>query len=335
MLDESKMLGKIQEFPKQLEASWTSLWTKDLPLKSDKIRNVLIVGMGGSGIAGELARELTLEHALRPVYTWADYGLPSWVDDTTLVIAVSYSGNTEETINAVKTALERKAQALVVTSGGKLEALCKSNKLPWVLIDYKAPPRAALGWLYGLLLVILTKSGVINFKEETYFQALSELKKNVESKSFFSKAEQLALSINNKVPYVLAHSPLVSVARRWVNQFNENSKTFAAFGAVPEVCHNGIVGLEFAIPEKLSVLYLESKFGFSRNIIREKILQKLFMQKQISFIPLTVKSGNSLAEQWLLLYFGDLLSYYLAGVNGVDPSVIEPINFLKSELEKA
>jgi glucose/mannose-6-phosphate isomerase len=334
VLDESGMLGKINDLPNQFEKAWTNLWVKDLPVDVKGIQNILICGMGGSGIAGLLLQDLTREASPIPIEVWADYELPGWVNEKTLVIACSFSGDTEETLDAVKNAVERQAKIFAITSGGKLEEMAKAHNFPVVKIEYDSSPRAAIGWLYGSLITALAKLEIIPVKEGNYFQALDELKKTVAKKSFPQKAEDLAISLNNKVPLVFSHSPLSGLARRWVNQFNENSKTFAFAGTVPELCHNTLVGTEYAVPEKLIVLYLESKYGFSRNSARQKIIHQWFDKQQISFVPLSVKSGSLMGEQWLLIYFGDLLSFYLAGVYGVDPSPIAPITFLKEELAK-
>lgn len=334
VLDEEKMLSKINDFPTQLEHAWSALWVKDLPVDVSKVTQILICGMGGSGIAGLLAKELAREHGKTPITVWADYGLPGWVNEQTLVIACSFSGATEETLDAVRVAIERKATIVGISSGGKLTDLGKIHNFPVVPITYESSPRAAIGWLYGSLLTVLTKLQLIDLSEKAYFDALNEFKTTVAKKIFPAKAEELAISLNNKVPLVFAHAPLTALAKRWVNQLNENSKTFALAAESPELCHNVIVGTEYAIPEKLVVLYLESKYGFSRNIAREKILQKWFDAHQITFVPLSVKSSSLLCEQWLLIYFGDLLSFYLAGVYGVDPSPIPPIKFLKEELAK-
>lgn len=328
------MLDKIHDWPVQLEKAWASLWTKDLDIATDKIDHILIIGMGGSGVAGALAKEL-FANSPTPISTWADYGLPGWVNDKTLVIAVSYSGNTEETLDGAKKAVEKKCPIVAITSGGKLAELAETHKFPHVKIDYESPPRAAIGWLYGLLLTLLTKLKLVEMTEKQYFAALEELKQVVTQNLFPVKAEDLAITLNNKVPVIVASAPLGSVAARWKTQFNENSKTFALSAPFPELCHNFLVGLDFAIPEKLSILCLSSRYAFSRNTLREKVVKDWLTKKNIPFTPLTMQSGSPLAEQWLFLYFGDLLSCYLAGVYGVDPTPIEPIVFLKEQLEKA
>lgn len=334
VLDEQKMLDHINDLPNQLEKAWTKLWIKNLDLDTNGIDHILIAGMGGSGIAGKLAKELFLSSPL-PIDVWADYQLPGWVNNKTLFIAISYSGDTEETADATKTALERKAKVVAITKGGKLEELSKIHGFPLITIDYESSPREAVGWLYGSLLTLLTKQKLVPFKEDNYFEALKEFNEAVAQGKMAEKAEELVLSLSNKVPLVLTQPPLVAVARRWITQLNENSKTFAATAVLPELCHNTIVGLDFSIPEKLTVLFLESNFAFSRNNFRKRVIQKVFEQKEIPFIPLSVRSASPLAEQWLFIYFGDLLSYYLAGVYGVDPSPIESIDFLKDELKKA
>ncbi len=333
VLDEGKMEEKIREFPDQLEKAWTTLWTKDVPHWEGKISHIVICGMGGSGIAGKLAKELFADQAIH-IETWADYGLPTWVNTETLVIGVSHSGDTEETVDAVKSAVEKKIPVVVITTGGKLQELSQIHAFPIVIYQDAAAPRAAIGWLYGSLITLLTKMKLVNFLETQYFQALEELRKVGTDTKFTDKAEELAISLNNKVPMIAASAPLTAVADRWVSQLNENSKTFATSADFPELCHNTIVGVDYAVPEKLSVLVLESKYAFSRNIARGKIIEKLFLNKEISAVPLSVASNSQLAEQWLLLHFGDWLSFYLAGVYGVDPTPVESITFLKEELKK-
>ncbi len=333
VLDEGKMEEKIRSFPDQLEKAWTTLWIKDLPQWEGKISHVIITGMGGSGVAGRLAKELFSDQSIH-IETWADYGLPSWANTETLVIAVSHSGDTEETVDAVKHAVEKKLSVIAITTGGKLKELSQIHGFTTITYEDNGPPRAALGWLYGTLITLLAKLKLVNFLETQYFQALEELRKVGKDNKFTDKAEELAISLNNKVPVIAASAPLNAVASRWVAQLNENSKTFALASALPELCHNTIIGIDFAVPEKLSVLLLESKYAFSRNVARGKILEKLFLKKEIAAVPLSVSSNSFLAEQLLLLQFGDWLSFYLAGVYGVDPTPIDSITFLKEELKK-
>lgn len=329
MIDKQKMLEVIQGLPGQLESAWTSLWTKDIPWKGDSIKQVLIAGMGGSGFVGRLVADLFVDSSKVPIVNWADYGLPGWADKHTLIIAISYSGETEETISSAMRAKELGAPLIVIATGGKLASLATAGFLK---ADIITQPRLASGWLLGLTLTILTKLKLIPLTEESYFKALDELKIAVEKKAFLPKAEQLAIGLNNKIPLILAHHPLGAVAYRFATDMNENSKTFAVSGQIPEMCHNLLVGLDFPNPDKLSVIILESKFGFSRNVARKAVLEKTFAKKEIGVTPIAVKSGSPLAESLLFTYFGGLLSYYLAGVNGIDPTPVEIITHFKREL---
>ncbi len=332
VLDEGKMLAKIEELPAHLETAWTTNWIKDIHLP-ENIGSIVIAGMGGSGIAGRLAAEL-FAHEKIQILPWADYGLPTWANESTLLIAVSYSGETEETISAVKAAIERKIPVVVITSGGTLKQLAEQHHLTVVTISYQSPPRAALGALYGSLLVVLTKTKKVSFKEGDLFRSIEELRAAITKKLLAPKIEELAMSLSNKLPLVLAAAPLTAVARRLVNQFNENSKTTVIYAELPELCHNLINGLDFAVPEKITALMLESSYSFSRNIARGKAIAKIFDDKQIAFIPLSMRSSSQLSEQLLFVHFSDLLSFYLAGVNAVDPTPVPEIATLKSELTK-
>lgn len=332
VLDEQKMLPKILDLPSQLEKAWTTYWIKEIPLPQD-FNRVLICGMGGSGIAGELSAEL-FASSNTPITSWHDYNLPAWADEKTFVIAVSYSGDTEETVSSVKTALDKKLPIVLITGGGKLEELAQIHALPKVKIDYESTPRAAVGWLYGALLTVLAKTKKFSFQEGDLFRVIEELRSTISKKSLLPKAEELAMALNNKVPLIVAASPLQAVARRFATQFNENSKTFAVAAPLPELCHNLINGLDYAVPEKLTVIMLESNHAFSRNTARGKVIQKIFGEKQISFTPLSVRSSSLLGEQLVMLHFGDLVSFYLAGVYGIDPTPVPEIATLKKELQK-
>lgn len=334
VLDEKKMIDRINDLPNQLEKAWANIWTRDISITGDNVDHILIAGMGGSGIAGALAEEIFIDSPV-PIDVWADYGLPGYVNDKTLFITVSFSGETEETLDATKAAIDKGAKVIVITKGGKLTELATQHNLPVVTIDYDSSPREALGWLYGSILTVLTKIKIGNLNEEKYFAALTELKNVVKSQKFPVHAQELALAIANKVPMIITQSPLSAVAKRWVIQLNENSKTFAVNPVLPELCHNTLVGLDFTIAEKIHALFLDSTYAFSRNTLRKNIIKKIFDQKDIPFTPLSITSHSVLAEQWLFIYLGDLVSYFLAGVNGVDPSPVDSINLLKEELKKA
>ncbi|MBI4947949.1 bifunctional phosphoglucose/phosphomannose isomerase [Candidatus Berkelbacteria bacterium] len=328
------MLEKINDLPLQLEKAWTGLWTQNLPFDINNFNRILIIGMGGSGIAGMLLKDYCQNSSIQ-IDTWADYQLPAWADQKTLIIAVSYSGDTEETLDAVKSAVAKKLTVFAITKGGKLAEMAKKEGFAVLKINYESSPRSAIGFLYGSLLTLASKLKIIELTEKDYFDALKELSLQVKDDKFNEQAKQLAMSINNKLPIVISYAPLLAVTKRWSNQLNENSNSFAFALSLPELSHNFIAGLENPFPEKTVVIYLESKYAFSRNVARTKILQQVLAKNQVTVIPLELNSNSQLIEQLLYIYLGDLVSYYLAGIYGVDPTPVEPIQFLKEGLAKS
>jgi len=328
--DKGKMLEKIQALPKQFIDSWTSLWTKDLPWKKEGIKKVVIAGMGGSGVVGRLACDLFQADSELIFSLLSDYNLPAWVSGDTLVIVVSYSGNTEEMLSVASQCKARKARLVVITSGGKLLEHLESPG--YLAVDYHSQPRLAIGWLYGLLLVLLSKMKLVNLSEAKYMAAVEELETVVKNKTFLEKAEMLAVNLSNRIPIIVGYPPQSAVAYRWQTDINENAKTTAFSATIPEFCHNLLAGLDFPSMEKLALVLIESKYAFSRNVARGKVLENLASKRGLTLFPISVRSGSALAEQMLYLYFGELFSYYLAGINGIDPSPIEVIETFKKDL---
>jgi len=348
VLDEHHIIDQIKQLPLQLQTAWYTAMKKDFK-PPEGITQIVIAGMGGSGIAGHLAADLTRDKLPYPIIIWSDYEAPRFIGKSTIFIAVSYSGETEEIIDATKAALASNASIYIISGPGKLADLAVKEQLPIVGIGNDGiPPRCALGSIYGSLLAVLSQlisPNVENNLEaiessapsiidcDNITQSVRELEKVIDSRDFTDKAEQIAVRLTNRLPLILTNWPLLSVAKRFVNQLNENSNTFACLAEVPEFCHNGINGLDFFVSEKLLIFYLESKFAFSRNSRRKVIIEEICQQKNISYLPLSVKSGSILAEQLLFIYFTDLVSYFLAGINGIDPYDIDSINQIKEKLK--
>lgn len=326
------MLEKIQSLPKQFRDALVSLWTKELPWKKDGIDKIVIAGMGGSGVAGRLAHDLFQTESKLIFTVISGYKLPRWIDEHTLVVAISYSGDTEETISIAQECKQRQARLVVIATGGKLVEQAAGSG--YLAVDYQSQPRLAIGWLYGLLLVLLCKLELVSLTEAKYMAAVDELEKVVGQKSFLEKAENLAVSLSNRIPIILSYPPHIATAYRWQTDFNENAKTTAIASALPEFCHNLLAGLEYPSAEKLALILIESKYAFSRDVARGKVLEGLASKKSLTFFPISVRASSILAEQLLYIYFGELLSYYLAGVNGVDPTPVEIIEKFKKELAK-
>jgi glucose/mannose-6-phosphate isomerase len=338
-IDTSGMLSHLHEFPEQCERAWERVLRFDLPREYTTVDKVIILGMGGSAIGGEVARRLSLGESKAPVWIHRDYGLPPFTDDSTLVIASSYSGNTEETISAFTQSLKTSAKKLVLTTGGKLKQLAEKNSIPVFLIDYPAPPRAAFPHSFIPLVGFFQKLGLLRDKSadlQEGLQILNRLSRDlVETTPLVSNpAKQLAAKLWGHVVIIYGAELLSEVAQRWKTQLNENSKAWAFFELFPELNHNAVVGYEFPSPvkERIFVVLLHSTLFNPRNRLRYKATAKLLAEAGISHELVEAQGATALAQVMSLVLFGDYASLYLAILNRIDPTPVDCIDFVKKYL---
>ncbi|MDH4269936.1 MAG: bifunctional phosphoglucose/phosphomannose isomerase, partial [Dehalococcoidia bacterium] len=263
--DKLGMLDHLHAFPDQCQKAWDKVVKFELPHLHTRISSVVILGMGGSAIGGDIVRRLALAESKSPVWVHRDYGLPAFVDESTLVIASSYSGNTEETLSAFAKSLGTRARKLAITSGGKLKHLAEKEGIPVFVIDYQAPPRAAFPHSFIPLVGIFQKLGLLADKSADLQEAvdiLKELSRDlVETKPLASNAaKQVAAKLQGHVAVIYGAEMFSEVARRWKGEFNENSKAWAFFENFPELNHNAAVGYEFPaeVKDRIYVLMLRS-----------------------------------------------------------------------------
>jgi glucose/mannose-6-phosphate isomerase len=297
--------------------------------------------MGGSAIGGDLVRSLAESEARVPVLVNRDYGLPAFVDDRTLVIASSYSGNTEETLSAFEPALKTGAKKLVMTTGGRLQAIAEENNIPVFKIDYKAQPRAALGFSFLPTLGCLQKLGFLSDKSadvaETV-QVLEALSAKLDETSPLAgnPAKQLAQRLYGCLTVIYGAGILAETAHRWKTQVNENGKAWAFYEVFPELNHNATVGYPF--PEELAsrirVILLRAPSLNQRVQLRYEVTCELLDRAGIAHEFVDSEGSSLLSQMMSLVLFGDFASYYLAILYRVDPSPVEVINYLKERLSK-
>jgi len=338
-LDTSGMLNHLHEFPEQCERAWKRVLKFDLPREYTRIDKVIISGMGGSAIGGGIVRRLALAESKVPVWVHRDYGLPPFVDKNTLVIASSYSGNTEETLSAFTESLKTPAKKLVLTTGGKLKYLAENEGIPTFVIDYQAPPRAAFPHSFIPLVGIFQKLRLLRDKSEDLREALQILNKLsrdfVETTPLVSNpAKQLATKLWGHVAIIYGAEMLSEVAQRWKGQLNENGKTWAFFELFSELNHNAVVGYEFPpeVRDRIFVVLLHSQLFHPRNLIRYEVTAKLLTKAGVSYEVVEATGGNALAQMMSLVLLGDYLSFYLAILNGIDPTPVDSIDFVKKYL---
>jgi glucose/mannose-6-phosphate isomerase len=337
--DSSGMLAHLHNFTEQCQQAWENIMHFDLPPEYKGIGRVIILGMGGSAIGGDVVRRLTLAESKTPVWVHRDYGLPPFLDESTLVIASSYSGNTEETISAFTPSLKTKAKKLVLTSGGRLKQLAESEGIPVFIIDYRAPPRAAFPHSFIPLLGIFQKLGLLKDKSAELKEGLQIINKLsndlIETTPLASNpAKQLATKLCCHLVVIYGAEFLAEVARRWKTQLNENSKTMAFFELFPELNHNAIVGYDFPpeVKDKLFVVLLHSALLNPRNRLHYEATARLLAKAKIKHEVVEAIGASVLAQVMSLILFGDYTSFYLAILNRVDPTPIDSIDFVKKYL---
>jgi len=339
--DTSGMINHLRQFPDQFRRAWEKANSFELPATYTGIDKVIICGMGGSAIGGDMGRRLALKESSIPVWVNRNYELPPFVDKNTLLIASSYSGNTEETIAAFNEALKTPAKKLVLTTGGKLKDTAEQNNIPAYIIDYPSPPRAAFPHSFVPLVVIFQKLGILGDKSGDLQESIDILDKLgadfAETKPLISNhPKQLAAKIYGQIAVIYSGGILSEVARRWKTQLNENSKNLALYDLFPELNHNAATGYDYPLSAKASIFVclLRSPLLHPRTRLRYEATAKLLDELNINYEILDASGESIMAQMMSLVLLGDYLSYYLAILNKVDPTPVAPIDSVKKYLAR-
>lgn len=337
-LDKEKMANLIADVPNQCLRAYQQSQKINIQYPISGIQNLVVCGMGGSAIGGDLVKTLLNEQLAIPFLVIRNWQLPNFVNQNSLVFVVSYSGNTQETLECFQQAQKKKAKIIAITSGGQLKKLSKESKIPVFDFDFKAPPRASLGYLSIPILVILEKIGLVNldfFKIEKSLKLLDQFNQQFlpEIKTEKNIAKYLAYFCFDHLPLIIASSEFAPVARRWKNQFNENSKSFAFYEEMPEIFHNLVEG-EFPqrLEDEIVILFLEDPIDKSNSKKSLSGFKKLLEQKNIRYESVPVFGDNFFIKLFSLVILGDWVSFYLAMLNNVNPTPVEQIEWLKKQL---
>lgn len=340
-LDPSGMGRIIAGFPAQCRQAVEIAGRANIRLAGRAYRNIVICGMGGSAIAGDILASYLSSVIDCAVHVQRNYGLPGWVNSKDLVIASSYSGETEETLSGFDEALKRSCTIAAVTSGGILKRECEAVNISCITIPGGLPPRGALGYSFFTLLGLLASSGIVPNQDQEIQETLLLLEELSEEYSVGKTTDQnpakkQAESVFGHMPVIYASSDLLSVvARRWANQLNENAKVLSYWAAMPELCHNEIVGWEMLpiIREKTRIIMLQDDDDHERNRLRFEVLHGIINQRSAGIDVWRSRGRSRLSRIFSLLYAADFISYYLALLNQVDPMPVKMIDKLKSVLK--
>ncbi|OUV71900.1 MAG: bifunctional phosphoglucose/phosphomannose isomerase [Flavobacteriales bacterium TMED123] len=327
-----KMNDYINDFTNQLKDAMEIGSAAQLKKSNKTFKNVLICGLGGSGIGGTIVNDVLSSGVSIPILATKDYSIPNFVDDSTLVIASSYSGNTEETLYALEKCIKKNAEVCIITSGGKLKNLAEENNFNHIIIPGEQPPRAMFGYAFTELFYVLTHYGIIDEAFKADFEKAINLL-DAEKADIQSQAKDLAKKMYQQTPVIYVAQGFEGVAVRFRQQINENSKMLCWHHVIPEMNHNELLGWRTNV-ENLAVVYFRNKLDFDRNQVRMDINKKV-ISKYTSNISEVWSKGDSVIENTLYhINLGDWISWYLSEMNNVDAIEIDVINYLKEELAK-
>jgi glucose/mannose-6-phosphate isomerase len=338
-IDSQDMIGQINRLPDQLADAWELGQSLSLPGFTG-VRYVLVAGMGGSAIGADLLASYAALRCSVPVIVLRDYHLPAWANGPeTLVITSSHSGNTEETLSVFDQARGRGCRVLAITTGGKLAEIAAAQGQPVWIFVHSGQPRAAVGYSFGLLLAAFTRLGLLPDPSMELKDALDAMRDQRESLKpetpvRFNPAKRMAGQLMGRTVAVFAADFLAPVARRWKGQLAELAKAWGQFEEIPEADHNTLAGLDN--PESILIqtfaLFLTAPSNHARNRLRLEYTRQIMMTQAVNTDVIEARGSSSLAHMWTLLHFGDYTAYYLAIAYGEDPTPVEAIEMLKSEL---
>lgn len=340
--DRSNFLQLLKDFPAQIPEALSLTADFSFNFDTADINNIVIAGMGGSAISGDLMLGYLRDELPVPAVVNRSYSTPQFVNERTLFVAMSYSGDTEETLAATREAMARSAKVVAVTSGGELQDICIQNGFPYVQVPGGLPPRQALGYMFFPLLRMFENSGLIPSKEGEIAETVLLLKDMVErydpKKNFGNNlANHIAQSVYHAIPITYTGVQyLYGVPVRWQNQFNENAKVLAYSNRFPELNHNEIMGFE-GLPDvnkHFRIILLREANENPRIKERIKVTKKILRKHKILFGEVFSEGNTRLARMFTLIFTGDWASYYLAMLNEKDPMTIDSIDFLKTKLSE-
>ena len=335
-LDPTGMAGRLGDAPRQCLAGWRQAWSAPLAGLEGPFEHIVIAGMGGSAIAGDLAADLASLGESPPTTVVREFRIPFALGRKALMIVCSYSGNTEETLSMFRHGLDMGARMVAVTAGGALEAEATRRGVPTLAIDAPGEPRSAAVYNFTLLLGLLARLGLLDVGEAEVAAAREALACRVESLSpdvsaGDNPAKRLAAELLDRLPVVCAGGLFRGVARRWKSQFNENAKVWAVYEPLPELLHNSVeaFGSWPSAGYRPMALLLEPNGAGGHGAARLPALANLLQARAVAHRVIPGCDGGPPAQLLDMLALGDYVSYYLALLRGVDPSPTPTLEGLK------
>ena len=335
-IDKKDMMGSLEQMPKHLSEGLRRGRMSGLPRFTP--RNIFVCGMGGSAIGGDLLCDWMSTQSEIPCGVLRSYTVPSHLGKDSLVIVASYSGNTEETLSMLEEVRKRRAKTVVISSGGQLAQLSSNHEIPLARLPAGMMPRASLGFMLGVMLGIVERTGVVTVGKqleeavrvmEGVVASCGPAKPTVEN-----PAKRLAHELHGYVPVIVGYGLSRPIAKRWANQLNENAKSLAFSSEIPELDHNEIVGwMKDSRSKGFAAVFLDNDQGNKSLSKRVDATKKMVLK--VAPMHSVMSAGLSpLAQMMSLVLIGDFVSVYLGVLRSEDPSSNEPIDELKAVLSK-
>lgn len=333
----------LKLFPDQIRECFTQASNADIP--AEKFSSVLVSGMGGSSNAAKIIESLVQKDSKFPFVLYNDYGLPGWVDSDTLVVANSYSGNTEETLSAITDAKKRGSKILGVTTGGKIGEMIKSGEIKGAVVtpgdtNPTGFPKSGLGVSLGALLGVLAKAGAVPYFQEDVMAACDDLeevrKAWMPEVNEDNLAKQIGEFFKGSIPVLFGGRPFIGSLNAGRNVICEIGRTFGLFFDFPEVNHvlvEATLKPDFA-KEKIKYLFLESNFNHDRVKTRYEITKEIFSSQGLAFKVFNLRGKSELSQALEIPHLTAWVGYYLSMLNSVDPGPEPWIIELKNKLSQ-
>lgn len=343
-LDKENMMGSIEELGNQVQHAWEDL--KSVEFKpTAEIKNVVIAGMGGSGLGADVIKHLFKAELKVPFDYVHDYTLPGYVNENTLVVLASYSGTTEEIVACGEQAQKRNAQIMVICAGGTLAEIAENNSYTIYKIDPKYnpsnQPRMAIGYAVFGTIGLLSKAGIISLTDDDIKTVVAAIHKQVEECKVEVLGEQnpakaLAYMMIDRKPVFVVSDFLEGAAHVSTNQGNENAKIYADYKVVPEMDHHLLEGLQF--PKSNSTnhifIFVQSLLYHPKNVVRMQLTQKIAEDNDIDSIAVPLKAQTKIEQVFEMLTMFGFAGFYLAMLEGINPSPIPFVESFKTDLKK-
>ncbi len=340
-LDTHNMRADLESLAEQIRFTHESLQTFQPPENYKEVKNIVVCGMGGSAIGADIVRGVVAKTLAQPLMVVRDYMLPAFVDTNTLVIACSFSGNTEETLCCFEEAVQKKAKIISIASGGTLLERSRDLDIPVMELLYKShcgQPRVNIGVMITALVMALRKSGLIDCPHDIFDEACTVLEEGIalykDPQGLHNRAVELAETLEDAIPIFHGSGAFTAVAIRLKQDINETGKNAAYAEAVPECNHNAVVGYQFPgkLTKEVVMIALQSSHDHQRNMLRRDILQAIWKKQGLTYNTLQAQGKSVFAQVISLVALGMWTSYYLALHHGVDPTPVDVISFVKESL---